>query len=217
MQADDIANPGMLWVTRGARLWREASGRAAKSCASCHSDAENTMKGVATRYPRFDSDKNGLVNLSGRINLCREHNQHAPALAPESDELLALNAFVTYQSRGLPMNVAINNRNSREFEQGRARYYTRVGQLNLSCAQCHDRHWGRTLFNETLSQGHGTGYPAYKVSWQALGSLERRIRACFSGLRAEMPDYGARELIELELFLGWRANGLAIESPGVRR
>src|SRR5688500_4677480 len=26
MQADDFANPAMLWVTRGERLWREASG-----------------------------------------------------------------------------------------------------------------------------------------------------------------------------------------------
>ena len=89
--------------------------------------------------------------------------------------------------------------------------------MNLSCAQCHDRYWGRTLYNETLSQGHPTGWPGYRLEWQTFGSLQRRIRACYSGLRAEMPEYGARELVELELFLAWRANGLPIEVPGVRR
>jgi len=113
--------------------------------------------------------------------------------------------------------VAIDSLNGPDFERGRSRYYRRLGQMNLSCAQCHDQNWGRTLMNETVSQGHGTGWPGYRLEWQTFGSLQRRLRACYSGLRAEMPEYGARELLELELFLAWRANGLAIEAPGVRR
>ena len=217
LQADDFANPGMLWVTRGARLWREATASGDKACASCHGDGAASMKGVATRYPRIDPSASRLVNVAGRINLCRERKQGRPPLPLESDDLLALTAFVTHQSHGMPMNVAIDARNGPDFERGRDRYYRRLGQLNLSCAQCHDRNWGRTLLNESISQGHGTGWPAYRQGWEALGSLERRIRACYSGLRAEMPDYGARELIELELFLAWRANGLPIEAPSVRR
>jgi sulfur-oxidizing protein SoxA len=50
-----------------------------------------------------------------------------------------------------------------------------------------------------------------------VGSLQRRLRACYSALHAEMPDYDARELLELELFLAWRSNGLPIEAPAVRR
>ena len=217
LQADDFANPGMLWVTRGARLWREAAPSGDKACASCHGDGATSMKGVATRYPRIDPGAARLVNVAGRINLCRESNQGRPPLALESEDLLALTAYVTHQSRGLPMNVAIDTQNNRDFERGRGLYYRRVGQFNLSCAQCHDRNWGRTLLNESISQGHGTGWPAYRQGWEALGSLERRIRACYSGLRAEMPDHGARELVELELFLAWRANGLPMEAPGVRR
>lgn len=217
MQADDFANPGMLWVSRGERLWREGTGAEGKSCASCHGDAKASMKGVATRYPRIDPAAARLVNLGGRINLCRERQQKAPALEPESEALLALDAYVAHQSRGMPMSVGIDTHNAAAFERGRDRYNRRLGQMNLSCAQCHDRHWGRTLYNETLSQGQPTGWPAYRLEWQTVGSLERRIRACYSGLRAEMPDYGARELLELELFLAWRANGLPIEAPGVRR
>lgn len=216
MQGDDFANPGMLWVTRGERLWREAAGASGKSCASCHADAKESMKGVATRYPRIEGGEK-LVNLSGRVNICREKNQAAEALPSESEALLALTSYVTHQSRGMPMNVTIDGRSASHFERGRSRFYQRLGQMNLSCAQCHDRNWGRTLLQDTLSQGHGTGWPGYRLEWQAMGSLQRRLRACYSGLRAEMPDYGAAELLELELFLAWRANGLPIEAPGVRR
>jgi L-cysteine S-thiosulfotransferase len=217
MQADDFANPGMLWVTRGEGAWREAPASGGKSCAGCHGDAAVSMKGVATRYPRIDPRAARLVNMADRINLCRERNQAAQALPQESQDLLALTAYVTYQSRGMPMNVTLDPQNARDFERGRERYYRRMGQMNLACAHCHDRNWGRTLLFETISQGHGTGWPAYRVEWQTFGSLQRRLRACYSGLRAEMPEYGARELVELELFLAWRANGLPIESPGVRR
>lgn len=157
------------------------------------------------------------MNLAGRVNLCRVRHQQAAPLEHESESLLALTAYVTYQSRGLPMAVEIDSRNAAQFERGRTRFYGRLGQMNLSCAQCHDRNWGRTLLHETVSQGHGTGWPGYRLEWQTFGSLQRRLRACYSGLRAEMPEYGARELLELELYLAWRANGLPFESPGVRR
>ena len=217
MQADEFANPGMLWVTRGERLWGEPAGRDSKACASCHGDAASSMKGVATRYPQVDKAAGHLVNIADRVNLCRERHQQAEALPLESEPLLALTAYITFQSRGLPMNVKIDGEAATHFERARERYYRRMGQMNLSCAQCHERNWGRTLFNETVSQGHGTGWPGYRLEWQNFGSLQRRLRACYSGLRAEMPEYGSRELVELELFLAWRETGLPIETPGVRR
>jgi sulfur-oxidizing protein SoxA len=217
MQNDEFENPGMLWVTRGEKLWSEAAGAERKSCATCHGQAAESMKGVATRYPKVDRVASRLVNVADRINLCRERHQRAESLPIESEPILALSAYVMYQSRGMPMDVAIHAESKPYFERARERYYRRMGQMNLSCAHCHERNWGRTLFNETVSQGHGTGWPGYRLEWQTFGSLQRRLRACYSGLRAEMPDYGARDLLELELFLAWRATGLPIESPGVRR
>src|SRR3954466_4149513 len=74
LQKDEFANPGMLWVERGEKLWRETAGASQKSCASCHGDAAASMKAVATHYPRIDPAASQLVNLSGRINLCRERH-----------------------------------------------------------------------------------------------------------------------------------------------
>jgi L-cysteine S-thiosulfotransferase len=215
MQQDDFSNPGMLWVEKGAKLWSEPAG--ARSCADCHGDAKTSMKGVATRYPAIDRGTGRLLNLEDRILQCRSERQRAPPLRHESDELLSLTAFVAHQSRGMPIAVSIEGPARAHFEAGRDFYYRRVGQVNIACAQCHEANWGKVLLAETISQGHPTAFPIYRAQWQTAGSLERRLRACLSGVRAEMLPYGAPEYRDLELFLAWRAQGLAIETPGVRR
>jgi L-cysteine S-thiosulfotransferase len=217
LQQDDFSSPAMLWATRGEKLWGEPAGASNKSCASCHQDARTSMKGVSPRYPQVDPGTARLTNIEGRINLCRTRHQQAAELRYESDELLALTAYVGMHSRGLPVNVAIDTQNRRNFERGRELFYTRMGQMNLACTHCHDRNFGRKLLNDTISQGHGNPYPAYRLEWQTMGSLHRRLRACFFGVRAERPAAGSQELLDLELFLAWRAQGLKVETPGVRK
>lgn len=209
MQADDLANPGFLWVQRGEALWKD-------HCASCHGSA-HTMRGVAARYPAYDAPSKSVLDLAARIEQCRVDRQRAPAFGRESEDLLALETFVAFQSRGMPVNVSIDGPARTSFDRGQAFYRTRHGQMNLACTHCHDLHYGKRLYNETISQGHGTAFPAYRLEWQTLGSLQRRLRACLFGIRAEMPPPGAPELTDLELYLAWRANGLPLESPGVRR
>ena len=217
LQNDDAANPGMLWVERGKAMWGEPAGSANQSCMSCHGDAAQSMRGVAVRYPVLDSTAGNIVNLEGRINQCRVERQHAAALRYESDGLLALTALIANQSRGMPVQASIDGAALKHFEAGRAHYITRQGQLNLSCAHCHERNWGRTLLAEPISQGQSNGFPAYRLEWQGLGSLHRRLRACQAGIRAEPSAAGAQELLDLELYLAWRARGLSVEAPAVRR
>lgn len=215
MQDGDTDNPGMLWVLDGEVLWRTKAGKANRACAGCHGDAEQSMKGVAARYPAYDARRGAPVDLSGRINICRVERQEAPALGRESKELLALATLIARQSRGLP--IESNDERLRPFiEGGRAIFNARQGQLNLACAQCHNDNWGQKLAGITLSQGHPTGYPLYRLEWQTLGSLQRRLRNCMIGMRAESYAYGSPEFIALETFLMWRARGMPMESPAVR-
>jgi sulfur-oxidizing protein SoxA len=65
-------------------------------------------------------------------------------------------------------------------------------------------------------QGHPNGYPLYRLEWQSLGSLQRRLRNCLIGMRAEPYAYGAGEYVDLELYLMWRARGMKLETPAVR-
>ena len=214
LQDDDMANPGLLWLLDGEAQWKEKAGRKVQSCSGCHGDASDSMKGVAARYPAYHPES-GAMNIEGRINLCRTKHMDAPGFALESKELLALTMFVAAQSKGLP--IAIDERKLMpQVEQGRRIYDSRQGQLNLSCAQCHDDNWGKTLAGSTIPQGHPTGYPQYRLEWQSVGSLHRRLRNCLTGMRAENYMSGSPELIALEAYLMSRAQGMPIENPAVR-
>lgn len=216
-QRDEGANPGMLWVDAGTELWDTAAGSAARACADCHGDAASSMRGVATRYPAYHAGAGTLLNLEGRINRCRTEQQGAAALEYESDGLLALTAFVARQSLGMPLDVRIDGAAAPYYREGKAFFHRRQGQLNLSCSQCHDRHAGDRLRGDVISYGLGNGYPVYRLEWQSLGSLQRRLRACSLGVRAVQFDYGSREYLTLELFLAKRAAGVPIETPAIRR
>jgi L-cysteine S-thiosulfotransferase len=216
LQRDDTLNPAMLWVGGGETLWNAVAGKAGKSCAGCHGDAASSMRGVAARHPAFDPVVGRTLTLSSRINLCRETRQQAPPLAAEGEDLLGLESFVALQSRGLPLAPPQDEGTRASAASGRALYFQRIGQLNLSCAQCHDRNWGGKLAGATIPQGHANAYPVYRLEWQAMGSLQRRLRNCMSGVRAQVPAFDAQELVDLEAYLAERARGMPLETPGVR-
>ncbi len=216
MQEDETSNPGMLWVKEGEARWAADDGSERRSCAACHADAGTSMRGVAARYPAFDEATRGPITLSGRINACRVRHQHAPALAREDDALLALEAYVGRQSHDQPVAPPSDGRLDPFRARGEAIYRQRMGQLDLACAQCHDANAGGRLAGSVIPQAHPTGYPIYRLEWQGLGSLIRRMRGCMIGVRAEPFDDGATAWVELELYLMQRAAGLPVETPAVR-
>ena len=216
LQKDDSLNPGMLWVGIGEDQWRAAAGTTQRSCAGCHGDARQSMRGVAARYPAFDAALGRPLSLAMRINQCRSQRQGAAALAAQSEPLLALETYVAHQSRGMPIAPPVDERLTADRALGRRLFTQRMGQLELSCAQCHDEHAGARLGGSVIPQGHATGYPIYRLEWQGMGSLPRRLRACMTGVRAEPFAADAREWVALELFLAQRAAGMAVETPGVR-
>ncbi len=217
LQEDDFSNPSYLWIDRGAVLYAQVPSESSAACASCHSASSRPLEGVAARYPAFDAGTKSLVNLEGRINLCRQQHQDLPPLDYESDDLLALTGYVASMSRGAPLSVSIEGAAAPYYEMGRAYFFQRKGQLNLACSQCHNENWGQQLRGDTISQGHGNAFPAYRLEWQAFGSLHRRLRDCDAGIRAEPQDYGSELYTAVELYLVSRAGGLPVESPGVRR
>jgi len=204
MQDDDTANPAMLWVLDGEALFK-------RDCAGCHARG---MKGVAVRYPALHKGK--LVNLEQRVNACRAEKQKAAPFPYESRELLALTAYIGQQSRGLPIRISASADTKPYLDAGRALFNRPQGQINLSCAQCHEANPGKHLAGSVIPEGHPTGYPIYRLEWQNVGSLQRRLRNCLIGMRAEPYDFGAPELVNLELFLLWRAREMKMETPAVR-
>jgi L-cysteine S-thiosulfotransferase len=200
MQDDDITGPAVLTLLDGEALWGKLG------CKGCHQDAANSMKGVAARYPAM---------FDGKLTTLEQQVRHkAPQLGYESRDLLALTAYVARQSRGMP--ITVDERARSHVGAGRAFFHKRQGQLNLACAQCHDDNWGKKLAGTPIPQAHPTGYPLYRLEWQGVGSLTRRLRNCLTGMRAELYPHGAPELVDLELYLMWRARGMKMEAPAVR-
>jgi sulfur-oxidizing protein SoxA len=217
LQADDFANPGMLWVSQGKQLWGEIAGAAGKSCASCHGDAATSMSGVAARYPAVDKATGQLLNMELRINACRQLNMKAEALGYESENMLSLSAYMAFLSRGVPRRVSVDGAAAPYYERGKTQFFTRQGQLNLSCAQCHVDYAERKLRGDIISHGLTQGYPIYRLEWQSLGSVHRRLRSCAFGVRAVQWDYGSPEYLALELYLAKRADGMPMEAPAIRK
>jgi L-cysteine S-thiosulfotransferase len=205
---------------RAARF--EIRGRCQRQAArQANLAGDKTMLGVAARLPKIVSDGNAarVLTLEGAINRCRVTQQALPELAYESQALLSLTAYLAHQSRGVVRKLTDTDTPHRQrvMSAGRAFFETRQGQMNLACNQCHDDLSGRKLRGDTISQGQTHGWPAYRLEWQTLGSLRRRLRACSLGVKAEILPFGDPAYLALEYYLAWRGEGLPLESPGVRR
>lgn len=217
LQNDDFANPGMLWAEKGRELWKAIEGRTGKSCASCHQEAEQSMRGVRARYPQFDPRRKKLISLEQRINQCRVTRMQTKAYPYESEALLALTTFVGLQSRGMPVQVEVTEPARPFFESGREFFRRRRGQLDMACAHCHEDNAGQRLRGEIVSQGQSNGFPIYRHLWQTLGSLHRMFIWCNTAVRAEPLPHGADAYVNLELYLAWRGRDLLVETPAIRR
>jgi sulfur-oxidizing protein SoxA len=217
MQDDDFANPGMLWVDEGRQLWHRPEPTTGKSCQSCHANPAQSMQQTAAHYPHYSTAVGRVINLEQQINRCRVEHMGSTAFAYESEPLLALTAFISHQAKGTRVAVSIDGPAATSFERGKQFFYRRRGQLNLSCANCHEQHVGGRLHGETISQGQINGFPIYRQLWQTSGSTHRMFAWCNEAVRSEPFTAGSQEYVDLELFERWRGRGLPIESPAVRR
>jgi len=216
LQQDDFENPGYLWVDKGEGLWNTVDGKAGKSCATCHDDASVSMKGVGAAMPKWDAKLGRPLTLEQRVNACRTNNMEAKEWKWESDQMLSMTTLVRNQSRGMPVNVQADGPMEPWVKRGKELYYTRVGQLNLSCANCHEANYGKFIRADFLSQGQSNGFPTYRLKWQKVGSLHRRFKGCMKNVRAKPYKRGSDEFVAMEIYLAQRGKGLQVESPAVR-
>ncbi len=214
LQLDDFDNPGMIFVDQALDTWEEVDGEAGESCASCHGEPDS-LAGVRTVMPKINANGE-LWALEDYINNCREERMQAEPWKWEAAEMVNMTALISLQSRGMPMNVAIDGDAAPFWEQGKELYYTRVGQLDMACANCHEDNWGNMIRADHLSQGQINGFPVYRLKWAGLGSIHRRFKGCMENIRATPYERGSDEFTALELYVASRGNGLSVEGPSVR-
>lgn len=215
MQADTFDNPGMIAVDQAMDAWNTVEGSAEKSCASCHEGPES-MQGVRAVYPKWNEEAGEVRTLAMQINDCRTNQMGADAYKYDSGPMAAMEALIAVQSRGMPVNVAIDGPVAETWEKGKELYYTRTGQLELSCASCHEENYGNYIRADHLSQGQINGFPTYRLKNAKLNTVHGRFKGCVRDTRAETYSPGSPEFVALELYVASRGNGLSVEGPSVR-
>jgi len=216
LQMDDFDNPAMLAVEDGADMWETAEGAAEQSCADCHGDASESMKGVRAVMPKVN-ENGDLWSMEDYVNNCRTERMEADAWGWNSQDMRNMTSFISLQSRGMPVDVAIDGDAAPFWERGKEMYYTRFGQLELSCANCHEDSWGMMIRADHLSQGQINGFPTYRLKNAGTVSVHNRFRGCIRDTRAESFAIGSQEFRELELYVASRGNGLSVEGVSVRQ
>ncbi len=214
LQMDDFDNPAMIFVDQAIDLFNTVDGSEGKSCSSCHENVEE-FKGLTASMPKVIDGK--LTTMEDLLNGHRAEAMGADPWKWSGPEMQAMIALIGVQSRGMPVNVAIDGEAAPFWEQGKEMYYTRFGQLELSCASCHEENWGNYIRADHLSQGQINGFPTYRLKQARLISKHNRFRGCIRDTRAETFAEGSDEFRALELYVASRGNGLTVETPAVRQ
>jgi sulfur-oxidizing protein SoxA len=215
MQADDFDNPGMIFVEAAIEAWEAVDGTEGKSCSSCHDDIDS-MAGVKPTYPKWDEAAGTVQTLQMQMNECRTERMGAEAWGYDKDPAINMEAALSSVSRGMPVDVAIDGPAQSTWELGKEMYYTRTGQLELSCANCHEDNYGMMIRADHLSQGQINGFPVYRLKNTKLNGSHSRFKGCIRDTRAETYSPGSAEFIALELYVASRGNGLSVEGPSIR-
>ncbi|MCK0119390.1 sulfur oxidation c-type cytochrome SoxA [Loktanella sp. F6476L] len=214
-QMDDFENPGMIFVDDAIDAFNTIEGSEEKSCASCHENPES-LAGARAVYPKWNDEAEEVRTMAMQINGCRTEQMGAEEWAYDKTDMLNMEALMASVSRGLPINVAIDGPVEATYLRGEELYYERTGQLDLSCASCHEDNYGNYIRADHLSQGQINGFPTYRLKNAKLNGVHSRFRGCVRDTRAETYAVGSDEFVALELYLASRGNGLSVEGPSVR-
>jgi sulfur-oxidizing protein SoxA len=215
LQIDDFDNPAMIFVDQALDLFETVDGTEGKSCASCHEGGPEEFAGLHASMPKVVDGK--LIVMEDLINQHRADKMGAEPWKWSGGDMQAMVALIGLQSRGMPVNVAIDGDAEPFWEKGKEMYYTRYGQLELSCANCHEDNYGNMIRADHLSQGQTNGFPTYRLKQAKLISKHNRFRGCIRDTRAETFAEGSDEFRALELYVASRGNGLSVETPAVRQ
>ncbi|HID45461.1 MAG TPA: sulfur oxidation c-type cytochrome SoxA [Chromatiaceae bacterium] len=216
MQEDEFANPAMPTVDYGRSLFHKVNDEGHR-CSGCHGENGNKLKlERIAAYPVYDREQERPITLQNQINICREERMDDFPYVYDCREMVGLETYMKFLARGQIIRVQTDGPMTPFYQAGKQLYHRRFGQMEMSCAHCHDQHRGAWLRGQVLNQGQSNGFPVYRLSTSRVTSLHRRFSECLFSFRAEPFLSGSDEYINLELFVNARGNGLSIETPAIR-
>jgi sulfur-oxidizing protein SoxA len=228
-------NPAELWEARGEDLWQTPRGPKSVSFATCDlGRGPGVVKGAYAQLPKYFADADRVMDLETRLVHCMVTQQGMsdadarknPFGGPgQKSDIEALVAFVTSQSRGVKMNVALDHPKEREaFALGEKMFVYRGGPHDFSCQTCHGEDGKRirlqdlpNLMTVAGAQKGYTTWPAYRVSQGELRTFQWRLYDCFRQQRFPELVFTSDASIALTMYLARNANGAAFDAPAIKR
>ncbi len=208
--------PYELNIEKGKKLFNTPF-KNGKTYASCF---PNGGIGIKQNYPYFDTASGQVKTLELEINECRKKNGEKP-LKWKKGAIADISAYMAYTSRGKKTNVVIPDDPAAmaAYESGKQHFYAKRGQLNMSCADCHQYNAGNRVRADILSPalGHTTHFPVYRSKWGGLGTIHRRYGGCNKQVRFKPFKAQSEEYRNLEYFHTYMSNGLKLNGPGARK
>jgi len=208
--------PYELAIEEGEKIFNKtfANGKSLKDCFG-------EDGAVREQYPHWNKERGMVMTMELAINECLEANGEKP-LKYKKGAMAAVSAYMSYNSRGQVINVEIPSDDPRAlaaYEDGKEHFYTKRGQLNFACADCHMHTSGMNYRSETVSPafGHPTNWPVYRAKWQEMGTLHRRFAGCHNNIRANPFKAQGEEYRNLEYFISYMSNGLEFNGPAARK
>ena len=208
--------PYELAIEEGEKIFNKtfANGKSLKDCFG-------EDGAVREQYPHWSKERGMVMTMELAINECLEANGEKP-LKYKKGAMAAVSAYMSYNSRGQSINVEIPSDDPRAlaaYEDGKEHFYTKRGQLNFACADCHMHTSGMNYRSETVSPafGHATNWPVYRAKWQEMGTLHRRFAGCHNNIRANPFKAQGEEYRNLEYFISYMSNGLEFNGPAARK
>ena len=176
---------------------------------------------VGGDYPYFDETKKEVVSLTSAVNECLT-KAGEKKWNPKKGKMAEFQAYIAYQTSEVEkeVNIKIESEDAvAAYERGKEFYYSQRGYLKLSCATCHVQGTAQRVRNESLSQllGHTTHFPVYRLKWQGLGTLERRMEGCVKDQGQNPPKAESKIMKELLYFMAYMSNGMKIDGPDIRK
>jgi sulfur-oxidizing protein SoxA len=176
--------------------------------------------GIRQNFPYFDTATGEVKTLEQEINECRNRNGEAP-LDWRKGDMASITAHMANTSKGKPLNIKIPDdpRALAWYELGKQIYYTRYGQYNMSCANCHIDHVGKRMRGPVLppALGQPARFPLFRGAWKELGTLHWRYEDCIQAIRGKPFAPQSREFRALEYYQTYLANGITIDAPASSR
>ena len=202
-------------IEAGRKMW-ETPFKNGKRYADCF---PNGGKQIAGNYPMFDEAKGKVITLQDALNNCRVANGEEAFKLNDMKTMGTLTSYMRTLSDGMLMNVKVEGPKAMAaYENGKKTFYSRKGQLNFACANCHVQNGGNRLRSELISPviGHAVHWPVFRGG-DNLVTLQQRYTGCFKQVRAVPPPQGGETMNNLEYFHSSLSNGLPLKASVFRK